>query len=309
MLQQTVEETPAPCIPLELDRIPGLSSSADPDVPLVEALKARTAAAFDELVKQFENRLLNVAMKITKNREDAEDVVQEAFLKVFKNIDGFRAGSKFSTWLIRIVINQALMLIRGNPQKLVSIDEGTEGENGFARQELATGSDTPEQLYAQREFEGIVLNLAHVRESSRRVMDLSINQNLSDIEISQVLSLTLPAVKARLYRGRLDLREAMGRHFRATKFDQTREDAPATTARGTNSSVDLLPKPNLIEYKRKQEQQHGFISASGLAGDSLLPTGCRESTVPLQSPLPQHFDPQSLMRRTAASVGRPENCL
>lgn len=91
MLQQTLEETNAPCTPGELDRVPDHGSFADPDALLVEALKARTPVAFDDLLNRYERRLLTVAVRITKNREDAEDVVQESFLKVFKNIDRFRA--------------------------------------------------------------------------------------------------------------------------------------------------------------------------------------------------------------------------
>src|SRR5258708_21538103 len=121
MRQQTVGhrasqqiQADAPCLSIELDRIPNLRSFADPDAALVEALKARTPAAFDDLVKQYGGRLLTAAMRFTKNREDAEDVVQESFLKVFKKIDSFRGASKFSSWLTRIVFNQALMMIRGN---------------------------------------------------------------------------------------------------------------------------------------------------------------------------------------------------
>jgi RNA polymerase sigma-70 factor, ECF subfamily len=221
MLQHTLEETNAPrtsgggapgkCTPGDLDRIPDLGSSPDPDALLVEALKSRNAAAFDGLVKQFGRRLLNVVMKITKNREDAEDVVQEAFLKVFKNIDGFRACSKFATWLTRIAINQALMLIRGNTKNLVFIDEGMEVGNRVKRTEIAAVGYSPEELCAQREFEVVTLNLQNVRKSSRRVMELRVKHDLSEIQIAQVLNLTVSAVKARLYRGRLDLREAMSK--------------------------------------------------------------------------------------------------
>ena len=315
MLQQTIGQRASlptqiqgPGTPIELDRIPDLSSFADPDAPLVEALKARTAAAFDDLVKQFERRLLNVAMRITKNREDAEDVVQEAFLKVFKNIDGFRAASKFATWLTQIVINQALMLIRGNPQKFVSIDEGTEGEAGFTRRKIAAGGDTPEQLYAQREFEGIVLNLANVRKSSRLVIELQLKHGLSEAEISQILSLTLSAVKARLHRGRLDLREAMSRRFRSTKLAQACKKMSRTTAQKTNPSVDALSKAHLVHYNTNQEQRPNSTSASGLASDNLLPARSGQSSLRVQCCLPHHFDPQLLAQSSQSSVGRPENC-
>ncbi|MCU1334054.1 MAG: polymerase sigma-54 factor RpoN [Candidatus Angelobacter sp.] len=255
MLQQTLEETNAPCTPGELDRVPERRSFADPDALLVEALKARNAAAFDDLEEQFGRRLLNVAMKITKNREDAEDVVQEAFLKVFKNIDGFRACSKFATWLTRIAINQALMMIRGNRQKFVSIDEGTEIENRFACLATAASGYTPEQLCSQHEFEDVLLNLTNVREFSRRVMELHLNDGLSEVEISQVLSLSLSAVKGRLHRGRLDLREAISRRFRSTKLAQACKKMFPTSTRRTNTPVDLLSKAHLVHYNANQEQR------------------------------------------------------
>src|SRR5689334_13564397 len=161
-------QTQTPCSPIELDRISYRRSFADPDAALVEALKARTPAAFDDLVQRYGRRLLTVSMRITKNREDAEDVVQESFLKIFKKIDSFRGASKFATWLTQIAINQALMLIRANTQNLVSINEGMEVGNNAQRPEIAAGGDTPEELCAQREFEVVVLNLKNVRKSSRR---------------------------------------------------------------------------------------------------------------------------------------------
>ena len=316
MLQQTIGQRASspiqihgPGTLIELDRIPDLSSFADPDAPLVKALKARTVAAFDDLVKQFKHRLLNVAIRITKNREDAEDVVQEVFLKVFKNIDGFRGGGKFSTWLTRIVINQALMLIRGNPQKFVSIDEGMEGEDRFATQTIAAGGDTPEQLYAQREFEGIVLNLANVRKSSRRVMELHVNDSLSEVEISQILHLTLSAVKARLYRGRLDLRAAMSRRFGSTKLAQACKKMSAATARKMNPSVDILSKAPLVHYNTNQEQRPNSTSVSGLARDNPLTARYSQPSCDVESCLPDRFDLQLLTQTSQSSVGRPTNCL
>src|SRR5258707_9567790 len=270
MSQQTIGQRASsptqihgPGTPIELNRIPDLPSFADPDAPLVEALKARTAAAFDDLVKQFGRRLLNVAMKITKNREDAEDVVQEAFLKVFKKIDSFRGCSKFATWLTRIAINQALMLIRGNTQNLVSIDEGTGVGDRAKRPEITAGGYTPEQLFAQREFEVVMLNLEKVRESSRRGMGLRVKHDLSEIEIAQVLNLTLSAVKARLYRGRMDLREAMSRSLDSARLGRARENMPITI--------------------RKRAQGRRFIGASALAGGNLLPARSSQSFSKLQS--------------------------
>jgi RNA polymerase sigma-70 factor (ECF subfamily) len=289
MLQQTLEETNAPCTPGELDRIPDLGSSADPDALLVEALKARTPAAFDDLVKRYGRRLLTAAMRITKNREDAEDVVQESFLKVFKKIDGFRTCSKLATWLTRIAINQALMLIRGNTQNSVSIDEGMEVGNRAKRPEIAAGGYTPEQLCAQREFEVVMLNLENVRKSSRRVMELRVKHDLSEIEIAQALNLTLSAVKARLYRGRLDLRDAVSRSLDSAKLARARMDIATTI--------------------RKREQRSSFIGASALASGNLLPARYSQSSSRLQSCLPHHFAPQLLTRPRTLQIGGPEIAL
>jgi len=295
MLQQTFEETDAPSTPGEgtpgeLDRIPEPGPSADPDALLVEALKGRNAAAFDDLVKQFGRWLLNVAMKITKNREDAEDVVQEAFLNVFKKIDSFRGCSKFATWLTRIAINQALMLIRGNTQNLVSINEGMEvGNHRLKMPEITSGGYTPEELCAQREFEVVVLNLKNVRKSSRRVMALRVKHDLSEIEIAQVLNLTLSAVKARLYRGRLDLREAMSRRLDSATLARARKNMPTTI--------------------RNRAQRPSFIGASALASGNLLPAPSRQSPFQLQSCQLYHFVSQSLTRPRTLQIGGPEIAL
>jgi RNA polymerase sigma-70 factor, ECF subfamily len=279
----------APCPATELDRIRNLGPFADPDAALVEALKARTPAAFDDLMKRYGRRLLTVAMRITKNREDAEDVVQESFLKVFRKIDSFRGASKFFSWLTQIAINQALMLIRGNTQNLVSIDEGVEVGNRPKRPEITAGGYTPEELCAQREFEVVMLNLDNIRKSSRRVMELRVKHDLSEIEIAQVLNLTLSAVKARLYRGRLDLREAMSRRLDSAKLARARKNMPTTSRNGA--------------------QRPSFIGASALASGNLLPARSRQSSSKVQSCQPYHFDPQLLTRPRTLQTGGQEIAL
>jgi len=306
MLQQIVEETNPPCTSLELDRTPGLQSSADPDAALVVALRARTAGAFDELVTRYRHRLLKVAGRITKNREDAEDVVQESFLRVFKKIDSFRGCSKFSTWLIRIAMNQALMLIRVNTPKFVPIDEDWNVEERFTSLATAASASTPEQLYAQRELERVALT--SIRKSSRRVMELHVNEGLSELEISQLLSLSLSAVKARLYRGRLDLRVATGRRFQSTRLARASEKMSPAAGRRSNPLVNMLPKAHLAQYNKKPEPPSSWASASRLAGDNPLTAGYGQISCAMESRLPDHFDAQLLTQPSHSSVARPENC-
>src|ERR1700680_870747 len=85
---------------------------ATDDLDLVHASKNGDIAAFEQLVKRYDRRLLRIALHVTHNREDSQDAVQEAFLKAFQNLGQFRGDSQFSTWLIRITVNQSLMKVR-----------------------------------------------------------------------------------------------------------------------------------------------------------------------------------------------------
>ena len=89
-----------------------VKETASDDLALVHASKGGDVSAFEELVKRYDRKLLRIAQHLMHNREDAEDVVQEAFLKAFLHLDQFREDSKFSTWLIRITLNQSLMKLR-----------------------------------------------------------------------------------------------------------------------------------------------------------------------------------------------------
>ena len=279
-------QTQARCQPIGLDRNPNVRSSADPDAGLVKALKSRTACAFDDLVNRYGQRLLKTAKRITKNQEDAEDVVQESFVKVFKNIDSFRSDSKFATWLTRIAINQALMLIRGRSQKLVSLDEESVTEDKYVAPETQVCRSTPEQLCAQREFEDVMLNLENVRKSSQRVMELRVNHELSDIEIAEVLNLSLPAVKARLYRGRMDLREVINRSFQRANLSRSRMNMPISIKEG--------------------EQRRSRVGASALASGNPLSARSGEPSSESRSYLTYHLAPQILTRPQTLRTGGPE---
>src|SRR6266496_44230 len=110
----------------------------DQDMALVHACKDGDAAAFEQLVKRYDARLLRIAQHITHNREDAQDAVQEAFLKVFRKLAQFQENSQFSTWLIRITVNESLMKLRKQrSNREVSFDEDFQSEEHIAAFELA----------------------------------------------------------------------------------------------------------------------------------------------------------------------------
>src|SRR6266853_1407091 len=109
------------------------------DLDLVHASKNGDVVAFEELVKRYDRKLLRIAQHVTHNREDAQDAVQEAFLKAFQNLSQFREDSKFSTWLIRITINQSLMKLRKQATRDVSLDEDFQTDGDMLQWRLPIG--------------------------------------------------------------------------------------------------------------------------------------------------------------------------
>jgi Sigma-70 region 2 len=120
-------------VPSGADKFDPRFSTSTEDADLVLASKAGDTAAFEELVARYDRKLFRIANHILHNPEDAQDVVQDAFIKVFQNLGQFRTDSKFSTWLYRIVVNQSLMELRKQRRKPstgieLSIDGDEEGQ-------------------------------------------------------------------------------------------------------------------------------------------------------------------------------------
>lgn len=195
-----------------------VSETVSDDLALVHASKNGDIAAFEELVRRYDRKLLRIAQQLTRNREDAEDAVQEAFLKAFQHLSQFREDSKFSTWLIRITLNQSLMKLRKRRQASeVSIDDDFQAEDDKLPIDLADWAPNPEQLYRG----------AELREILRKTLEglgpgLSVVFVLRDIEgfsleeTAEALDLTVAAVKARSWRARLRLRERLSAYFHKT---------------------------------------------------------------------------------------------
>jgi RNA polymerase sigma-70 factor (ECF subfamily) len=192
------------------------SSIVREDEPLlVASARAGDAAAFEELVARYENKIFRLTNNITGNREDAEDAMQDAFLKAYAHLDGFHGESRFYTWLVRIAANEALMRLRKRRPNHFSIDEPIEGDSELIPRELEEWSPNPEQLYAKSELDGIVFNLVEKLEDEYRiVLVLRDVEELSTQETSEALGISISAVKSRLLRARLKLREKLSRHFR-----------------------------------------------------------------------------------------------
>jgi RNA polymerase sigma-70 factor (ECF subfamily) len=185
------------------------------ELALVEAAKKGDIAAFEELVKRYDRNVFRIAQHITQNREDAEDVVQDAFLKAYGNLSQFQGQSKFYTWLVRIAVNEALMkLRRRRPERTVSLDQDVETDEDTIPREVADWSPNPEQQYNQAELRELLQKtIQGLPAGFRTVFVLRDVEGLSTEETAEALSLSIPAVKSRLLRARLQLRERLNKFF------------------------------------------------------------------------------------------------
>ena len=198
-----------------------MNETTNDDLALVHASKGGDVGAFEELVKRYDGKLLRIAQHLVHSREDAEDVVQEAFLKAFLHLDQFREDSKFSTWLIRITLNQSLMKLRKRgPAREVSIDNDFQREEDNLPIDIADWAPNPEELYRATELREILRKtLQELGQGLRVVFILRDIEGLSLAQTAEALDLSLSAVKARSFRARLQLRERLSQYFkRAEEF-------------------------------------------------------------------------------------------
>jgi len=185
---------------------------------VVARAKTRSENAFEQFVEHYERRAFRLAWKITSNHEDAEDVVQNAFVKAFQNLPDFRGDSRFYTWLVRITINEALMKIRGRRSNEVSMDESQQADDTSVPLEIKDQAANPEQRYLQHEVQRILAaSINELEPPYRAVFQLRDVEGLSTEQTAQALDLTSSAVKTRLQRARIKLRESLNGYFRPTR--------------------------------------------------------------------------------------------
>src|SRR5215475_2785010 len=135
------------------------ASSAFDEADLVAKAKAGDQQAFSTLVSQYERKIYRLAKHITQNDEDAEDVLQDAFLKAYEHLDSFKGDSKFYTWIVRIAVNEALMRLRKRKSdRTVPLDEPVDTGEETVKREIAVWEDNPEQRYSREEIQQILDN-------------------------------------------------------------------------------------------------------------------------------------------------------
>jgi RNA polymerase sigma-70 factor (ECF subfamily) len=178
---------------------------------LIAAARSGQRAAFGELCERNAKKIFRVARRITRNREDAEDAVQDSFLNAFVHLTDFDGRSQFSTWLTRIAINSALGKLRKNRRvREVPMEEPNATVEFEPHYETRDTAPDPEESYSQLERKEVVsAAIGGLQPGARRVVEFHKLQELSARETAQILGVSTTAVKSRMFHARAALREML----------------------------------------------------------------------------------------------------
>lgn len=181
----------------------------------IAARKHHRKHDFAELVDENSEKIYRLALKMLGNTQDAEDVLQETFIKAFKNIDGFEGRSKISTWLYRIAVNESLMLLRKRKGNLIDIDAGTETDEGeILPRQIVDWCCLPEKELMSNETSQIIHQaISSLSDANRAAFLLRDVEGLSTRETADILEISESALKVRLMRARMAMREELTQYF------------------------------------------------------------------------------------------------
>ncbi len=193
----------------------GLRSVTGRDELSPLAPRLECSAPFEEIYERFRGMVHRLAFRITGNRQDAEDVMQECFMRTFQHLDTFAGRSKLSTWISRIAINAALMKIRERGRRECSLDDALEPSREGCCNEMAQDHLAPDHLLLQRERKQVLAEgFARLSPRLSGAVHLYYFGELTARECAQILGISLPNAKSRLLRARLKLRPALEQVFR-----------------------------------------------------------------------------------------------
>jgi len=213
---------------------PNILYSSDPrtDEVLVSAAKNGNHRAFELLVERYQQRMLAFARRYTRVREDAEDVVQQTFQKAFIHLNKFQGKSSFSTWLTRIAINEALMLMRrSHALREIPVNDLSDQGVAASAMEIPDASPDPETSYLRGERAQILSEtIGNLRPGLRLAITLRELAELSTEETARCMGVSVGAVKARLFHARKKLREKLSRYMKCNPTQVKNTTGLADTA-------------------------------------------------------------------------------
>lgn len=178
---------------------------------LIKRSKSGDVEAFEQLIFDYQKKAYNIALRIMGNQEDAKDMCQEAFIRIFKSIEGFKEQSSFSTWMYRIVTNVCLDEIRKKKKhEAISMDSTFETQDGEMRFEVASDVDSPEEAYIRSEKKQTILRaINELNEEYKTAIVLRDIQGFSYEDIANILCCSVGTVKSRINRGRNILKDKL----------------------------------------------------------------------------------------------------
>ncbi len=194
---------------MQNDALPNQGVPDKDDLILVDRVLAGDRRAFESLVRRHERRVFRVTLAVLGNIEDAEEAMQDTFVKAFRHLEQFRKESRFTTWLTRIAVNNAIQK-RNSRKSFVPLAEAETAEELFAPKRYEPWKNNPEQLYGKQEMHRFVEEaIQSLQEIYREAFVLRDVEELSAQEAAEVLGITVPALKTRLLRARLMIRETL----------------------------------------------------------------------------------------------------
>jgi len=204
-------------------------SDAD-DLILVDRVLAGDRRAFEPLVRMNERRVFRVTLAVLGNIEDAEEAMQDTFVKAFRHLDQFRREARFTTWLTRIAVNEAVQK-RNARRNFVPLADVESSEEQFTPKMRESWRSNPEQLYGKQEIHRFVEEaIQSLPEIYRAAFVLRDVEELSAEEAAEVLAISVPALKSRLLRARLMMRESLSERF---------EEPPTLKTKIVHTAVDV----------------------------------------------------------------------
>lgn len=188
------------------------------ELALVERAKNGDIQAFEHLMRATSGKIYNLGYRLLRNKEDAADIMQETYMTAYENLPRFKGNSSFSTWLYRIATNFALMKMRKEKGRTVSVAQLKSAEDSVHEMEFPDWSDTPVDHLKNQELKTILdKEINALPPRYRSVFVLHDIEGLSISEVAKILSLSESAVKTRSHRSRLYLREKLSEYFGDTK--------------------------------------------------------------------------------------------
>ncbi|MDD4439961.1 MAG: sigma-70 family RNA polymerase sigma factor [Tissierellia bacterium] len=184
---------------------------------LIEESRKGNVDAFEELIKDYKKGAYNIALRVMRNVEDAEDASQEALIKIFKNISSFNMDSTFKVWMYRIVVNTCIDFKRRKNINVVSIDETIDlGSGREIQREIPDESNNPDALIERNYSTQLVNDAINMLEDDfKTIIILRDIKGFTYDEISEILTCNLGTVKSRLSRGRKRLKELLEKEMKA----------------------------------------------------------------------------------------------